>query len=85
MTVLGRYLAGLLGPPSETIGGVLLMLAEAFSHRPKTLRNALRSLVTLEQIASCGVDPGARPETLSPQAFNQIAQVLDRDTSGSNA
>ena len=61
------------------------VVAAAFSHRRKTLRNALRSLATLEQIASCGVDPGARPETLSPQAFNRIAQVLDRDTSGSNA
>ena len=61
------------------------VVAAAFSHRRKTLRNALRSLATLEQIASCGIDPGARPETLSPQAFNQIAQVLDRDTSGSNA
>jgi 16S rRNA (adenine1518-N6/adenine1519-N6)-dimethyltransferase len=61
------------------------VVAAAFSHRRKTLRNALRSLATLEQIASCGIDPGARPETLSPQAFNEIAQVLDRDTSGSNA
>ena len=61
------------------------VVAAAFSHRRKTLRNALRSLATLEQIASCGIDPGARPETLSPQAFNEIAQVLDRDTSGPNA
>ena len=43
------------------------------------------NLVSLEQIERCGLDPGARPETLGPRAFNDIAQVLDRDTSGSNA
>ena len=52
------------------------VVAAAFSHRRKTLRNALRSLVTREQIESCGLDPGARPETLSPQAFNDIARTL---------
>ena len=31
------------------------------------LRNALRGLVSLEQIQACGLDPGARPETLHPR------------------
>jgi 16S rRNA (adenine1518-N6/adenine1519-N6)-dimethyltransferase len=60
------------------------IVSAAFSHRRKTLRNALRGLVTLEQIESCGLDPGARPETFSPEAFNVLAQALDRDTSGSH-
>jgi 16S rRNA (adenine1518-N6/adenine1519-N6)-dimethyltransferase len=61
------------------------VVAEAFSHRRKTLRNALRSRLSREQIESCGLDPGARPETLSPQAFNDLARVLDGDTSAPNA
>jgi 16S rRNA (adenine1518-N6/adenine1519-N6)-dimethyltransferase len=61
------------------------IVAAAFSHRRKTLRNALRSLVSLEQIESCGLDPQARPETFAPQAFNALARTLDSDTSLPNA
>ena len=53
------------------------VVAAAFSHRRKTLRNALRGVVSLEQIQACGLDPGARPETLAPAAFNELALQLD--------
>ena len=53
------------------------IVAAAFSHRRKTLRNALRGLATSEQIASCGVDPSARPETVSPALFNAIAGKVE--------
>jgi 16S rRNA (adenine1518-N6/adenine1519-N6)-dimethyltransferase len=50
----------------------------AFSHRRKTLRNALRSVMDIEAIVAAGVDPGARPETLSPADFARLAaQVRD--------
>ncbi|HVW69027.1 MAG TPA: 16S rRNA (adenine(1518)-N(6)/adenine(1519)-N(6))-dimethyltransferase RsmA [Steroidobacteraceae bacterium] len=61
------------------------IVAAAFSHRRKTLRNALRALVSLQQIESCGLDPGVRPETLAPQAFNDLARTLDGDTPVPNA
>jgi 16S rRNA (adenine1518-N6/adenine1519-N6)-dimethyltransferase len=51
------------------------VVAAAFAHRRKTLRNALRGLATAQQIESCGVDPGARPETVSPERFNAIAAL----------
>jgi 16S rRNA (adenine1518-N6/adenine1519-N6)-dimethyltransferase len=54
------------------------VVAAAFSQRRKTLRNALGRLLGREQISACGVDPGARPETLAPQSFNTLAQALDR-------
>ncbi|MBV8496330.1 MAG: 16S rRNA (adenine(1518)-N(6)/adenine(1519)-N(6))-dimethyltransferase RsmA [Gammaproteobacteria bacterium] len=54
------------------------VVAAAFAQRRKTLRNALRRLLTAEEIQACGVEPGARPETLAPQAFNTLAQALDR-------
>jgi 16S rRNA (adenine1518-N6/adenine1519-N6)-dimethyltransferase len=54
------------------------VVAAAFAHRRKTLRNALAELLSREQICACGVDPTARPETLGPQGFNTLAQTLDR-------
>jgi 16S rRNA (adenine1518-N6/adenine1519-N6)-dimethyltransferase len=52
------------------------VVAAAFSQRRKTLRNALSQLLTREEIISCGIDPGTRPETLAPQAFHALAQAL---------
>lgn len=49
------------------------VVACAFSQRRKTLRNALRGLLTPEAITRAGIDPGARPETLSPQQFAALA------------
>ncbi len=54
------------------------LVAAAFSQRRKTLRNALSAFVTLAQISAAGIDPGARPETLTPAQFNTLAQTLDR-------
>jgi 16S rRNA (adenine1518-N6/adenine1519-N6)-dimethyltransferase len=53
------------------------IVAAAFAHRRKTLRNALRGRVTVEQIESCGIDPSARPETVSPERFNAIAALAE--------
>jgi 16S rRNA (adenine1518-N6/adenine1519-N6)-dimethyltransferase len=61
------------------------VVAAAFSHRRKTLRNALRGLVSLEQIERCALNPGVRPETLAPEAFNALAKTLDSDTHATNA
>jgi 16S rRNA (adenine1518-N6/adenine1519-N6)-dimethyltransferase len=54
------------------------LVAAAFGQRRKTLRNALAALLSREEISACGVDPAARPETLAPEAFNILAQTLDR-------
>jgi 16S rRNA (adenine1518-N6/adenine1519-N6)-dimethyltransferase len=56
------------------------VVSAAFSHRRKTIRNGLRGLVSLEQIESCGIDPIARPETLAPKEFNDLARTLDSGT-----
>ena len=53
------------------------LLAQAFSMRRKTLRNSLRGLLTAEQIAAAGIDPGQRPETLSLQQFAALCDQLD--------
>jgi 16S rRNA (adenine1518-N6/adenine1519-N6)-dimethyltransferase len=54
------------------------VVQSAFMQRRKTLRNALARLLTREQIAACGIDPQARPETLTPEQFNTLALALDR-------
>jgi 16S rRNA (adenine1518-N6/adenine1519-N6)-dimethyltransferase len=56
------------------------VVAAAFSHRRKTLRNALRGLATSQQIEECGVDPSTRPETVSPSLFNAIAGTVKLPT-----
>ncbi|HEX4649759.1 MAG TPA: 16S rRNA (adenine(1518)-N(6)/adenine(1519)-N(6))-dimethyltransferase RsmA [Steroidobacteraceae bacterium] len=54
------------------------VVAAAFAHRRKTLRNALAGLLGGATISACGLDPGARPEKLTPLAFNTLARTLDR-------
>jgi 16S rRNA (adenine1518-N6/adenine1519-N6)-dimethyltransferase len=53
------------------------VVATAFSHRRKTLRNALKGLVTGEQIQECKLDPMIRPEEVSPEQFNTLARTSD--------
>jgi len=48
----------------------------AFAQRRKTLRNALRTLVSPEVFAALCIDPGARPETLAPAQFAQLARAI---------
>ena len=48
-------------------------VSAAFSHRRKTLRNALRSIVDVEEIVAAGIDPALRPEMLAPADFAKIA------------
>jgi 16S rRNA (adenine1518-N6/adenine1519-N6)-dimethyltransferase len=49
------------------------LVSAAFSQRRKTLRNALKSLMTTEEIAACNIDPGLRAEVLPPEAFARLA------------
>jgi 16S rRNA (adenine1518-N6/adenine1519-N6)-dimethyltransferase len=49
------------------------LVTAAFSHRRKTLRNGLKTLLTATDIEACGIDPGLRPETLAPAQFGVLA------------
>jgi 16S rRNA (adenine1518-N6/adenine1519-N6)-dimethyltransferase len=51
------------------------LVAGAFSQRRKTLRNALGAWLTAEQIERAGIDPKARPETLSVAQFVRLADA----------
>ena len=53
----------------------------AFSKRRKTMRNALRELVLIEDFVACDIDPGRRGETLAVADFaclaNQVSMRLN--------
>ena len=49
------------------------LLTSAFSARRKTLRNALSRSFSAAELTDLGVDPGARPEQLSPDDFLRLA------------
>jgi 16S rRNA (adenine1518-N6/adenine1519-N6)-dimethyltransferase len=53
-----------------------LIVANAFSQRRKTLRNSLRALLAAEEIHAAGIEPGARPETLTAHQFSLLAARL---------
>ena len=53
------------------------VVANAFSQRRKTIRNALSALLSAEEIAACDVDPGARAEALPLDAFARLAQKAE--------
>jgi 16S rRNA (adenine1518-N6/adenine1519-N6)-dimethyltransferase len=69
--------------PVAVEGNALMRVVRAsFSHRRKTLRNALSTALGLgmadteQALRAAGVDPGARAEALSIEEFARIAQVL---------
>ncbi len=58
------------------------ILVAAFSQRRKTLRNTLRDLVSVQQLESLDIDPGARAETLSLDQFVALSQFADQQDQG---
>jgi 16S rRNA (adenine1518-N6/adenine1519-N6)-dimethyltransferase len=51
------------------------LVAHLFSMRRKTLGRALKGRLAPAVIAAAGIDPKARPETLSPAAFARLAAL----------
>lgn len=48
----------------------------AFSQRRKTLRNSLKTRLTLEQFQAANIDPSRRAETLTLQEFSNLSNQL---------
>jgi 16S rRNA (adenine1518-N6/adenine1519-N6)-dimethyltransferase len=53
------------------------VVAAAFAHRRKTLRNNLKDLINNNDLERVGIDPGARAETLELPDFIRIANAVD--------
>ncbi len=54
------------------------LVATAFAHRRKTLRNNLRGLLDPDTITALGIDPALRPERLTLDQFATLANALDK-------
>lgn len=52
------------------------LVAHLFSMRRKTLARALKGRIGGADIAALGIDPKARPETLAPEDFARLAELL---------
>ncbi len=52
------------------------IVAAAFGQRRKTLRNALKTLVSAVQLEQAGIDPAARGETLAVADFVRLANSV---------
>jgi len=52
------------------------IVAEAFSQRRKTLRNALRASVTEDELIAAGMDPEARPERATIASYVALANQI---------
>ena len=59
--------------PAVDAGVLARVVTAAFGQRRKTLRNALAGTLDEASIRACGVDPGARAETLPAAAFVALA------------
>jgi 16S rRNA (adenine1518-N6/adenine1519-N6)-dimethyltransferase len=72
----------LAAPPVEVDEGRLWTIVDtAFGERRKTMRNALRRLglsaiAADAALATAGIDPAARPETLDLDAFARVTEAL---------
>ena len=54
----------------------LSVVSQAFSMRRKTLRNALRTIISEDALTSLGIDSKIRPENLSLAGYVAISNSL---------
>jgi 16S rRNA (adenine1518-N6/adenine1519-N6)-dimethyltransferase len=52
------------------------IVAEAFSQRRKTLRNALKASATEDDLVAAGMDPEARPEQATIANYVALANLI---------
>lgn len=63
--------------PANNMNTFTQLLRSAFNQRRKTLRNNLKGLLSPDAITAVGIDPGARPETLSVAEFVALSNAVD--------
>ena len=52
------------------------LVAMAFNQRRKTIQNSLKSVLSVEKIRSCGIDPSIRAQNVSVAEFIALSQCL---------
>lgn len=68
-------------PPVEVYDKTVFdrVVAQAFSLRRKTLRNALKGMLMESQISAAGVNPQSRPEVLTLEEFARLSNIVERE------
>ena len=66
--------------PVKDTGLLTTLVRQAFSQRRKTLRNALKGLLSEQGIRATGTDPAARPETIGVEQYVALANQLATET-----
>jgi 16S rRNA (adenine1518-N6/adenine1519-N6)-dimethyltransferase len=62
--------------PTKSVSTFQNVVRQAFNMRRKTLRNTLKSMITVENIESLDIDAGLRPERLSLEEYVKIADFV---------
>lgn len=62
-------------PEEFDIDHLKKLVTAAFGQRRKTLRNALSSLVTIQQFKDAELDPSLRAESVSPEKFVHLSNI----------
>lgn len=62
--------------PAKDEGLLNRLVTTAFNHRRKTLRNAVKDLASEQQLIEAGINPDARPETISLEQYVDLANCL---------
>ena len=63
----------------DDIGLFSSIVQTAFAQRRKTISNSLKSLVDLDILTNCGIDPHARAENLSGHDYALITNTLSKN------
>lgn len=71
-----RLLPRLQGPRASDPGVLSKMVNEAFSQRRKTIRNALRTFLSGDEILALSLDPKSRPENLTLTDYVNCANFV---------
>jgi len=62
--------------PAKSVPILQNLVRTAFNQRRKTLRNAVQGLLSQEQLEALGINPQARPETLSVATFVAMSNAI---------
>lgn len=63
-------------PSTTTIEKLQWIVREAFNHRRKTISNALKAILTPEELMTIGIEPKKRPQELDLEDYIRISDAI---------
>ena len=66
-------------PPKVNLPSLEALVKQAFAQRRKTIKNNLKKIISEQQLLDLGIDPKARPETLSVQDYVNLTNSLGNE------